>query len=538
MSDKALFHRPGVLVIKDENGEYQPIEDKIAEIDSEIEDKESETYTTSDSNLKKGLKSQIISLRDKKKELIKNAMKLIDLNHKALIFLDTPNHPLLEAIMSLLSHDNYEVEYHFVDNFNGIKTKSNVLRGFPTVIFTAASDYSKYQRWPEIQRRFIVTNPKMTSKKYKESIELMGAKNGLPDFVYDATVVSESQKNQAKEMIKEIKEKMLLISERNNIGSPNVFIPFYESIEQSLPTDKASDMTTAQRLFNYTTLLSVVNIDKRPRLVTRVEGHPTLNICPFATFDDLRESVYLMEYSNGVRPYILEWYNEVFLIEFNDKRDRNNNADNNDDETGIGITTKDLVDATFRIKARKFSTQQIYENYIVPLINGGYIDKVENKKDKRSYLFYPVLNIKQKKLFGSATSNNFSQQMTIYVIYSITFLDRNYLISKIQGVLRYSSEIHKITKLENHEGKEITVEELVDQYYKDPEKYFDLNNGKAAPPSDEIGGTATTAIAISKTSIELVKPLEIKNIKKDGVSNEYCLHAKNTSKSQQIIEQM
>jgi hypothetical protein len=103
----------------------------------------------------------------------------------------------------------------------------------------------------------------------------------------------------------------------------------------------------------------------------------------------MRESVYLMEYSNGVRPYILEWYNEVFLIEFNDKRDRNNNADNNDDETGIGITTKDLVDATFRIKARKFSTQQIYENYIVPLINGGYIDKVEDKKDKRSYLFYP-----------------------------------------------------------------------------------------------------------------------------------------------------
>lgn len=54
----------------------------------------------------------------------------------------------------------------------------------------------------------------------------MGAKNGLPDFVYDATVVSESQKNQAKVMIKELKEKILSISGRNNIGSPNVFIPF------------------------------------------------------------------------------------------------------------------------------------------------------------------------------------------------------------------------------------------------------------------------------------------------------------------------
>jgi hypothetical protein len=88
--------------------------------------------------------------------------------------------------MSLLSHDRYEVEYEFVDTFNGIKTKNNILRGFPTVIFTAAIDYSKYRRWAEIQRRFIITNPKMTPAKYKESIHLMGARSGLPSFAYDA----------------------------------------------------------------------------------------------------------------------------------------------------------------------------------------------------------------------------------------------------------------------------------------------------------------------------------------------------------------
>jgi hypothetical protein len=150
MSDKALFHRPGVLVIKNENEEYESIEDKVVEIDCEIENKQSEIGTTNDPNTKKGLKGYIKSLETKKKELTKDAMKLIDLNHKALIFLHTPNHTLLEAIMSLLSHDHHEVEYHFVDNFNGIKTKTNVLRGFPTVIFTAAIDYSKYQRWSEI----------------------------------------------------------------------------------------------------------------------------------------------------------------------------------------------------------------------------------------------------------------------------------------------------------------------------------------------------------------------------------------------------
>jgi hypothetical protein len=97
-------------------------------------------------SLKSGLKSQIEILEDKKKDLSKSAMKLIDLNHKALIFVDTPKHTLLEAIMSLLSHDHHQVEYEFVDNFNGIKTRTNILRGYPTVIFTAAKYYSRHPR--------------------------------------------------------------------------------------------------------------------------------------------------------------------------------------------------------------------------------------------------------------------------------------------------------------------------------------------------------------------------------------------------------
>lgn len=60
-------------------------------------------------------------------------------------------------------------------------------------------------------------------------------------------------------------------------------------------------------------------------LVTRSEGDPILKICPFSTFEDLQESIYLMKYSNGVIPYVLEWNNEVFLIEFNEKRNSGNN---------------------------------------------------------------------------------------------------------------------------------------------------------------------------------------------------------------------
>ena len=115
------------------------------------------------------MESYIESLEKDKKDLKNSAKKLIDLSHRILVFLDSPRPELFNALMPLLSHDRYEVEYEFVDTNNGIKTKTNILRGWPAVIFAQAIDYSHYQRYPEIQRRFIITNPKMTPGKYAGS---------------------------------------------------------------------------------------------------------------------------------------------------------------------------------------------------------------------------------------------------------------------------------------------------------------------------------------------------------------------------------
>src|SRR5437667_2509355 len=152
MSDKSLFHKNGVLVIKNDIGEYEPVDETIGKLDATIEEKQSELDTTKDINLRQALKNQIKEIEKEKKEIYRDARKLIDLSHKTLVFLDTPNQGLLSAIMSLLSHDEYEVEYDFVDTNNGIKTRTNVLRGWPVVIFAQAIDYSHYKRYPEIQR--------------------------------------------------------------------------------------------------------------------------------------------------------------------------------------------------------------------------------------------------------------------------------------------------------------------------------------------------------------------------------------------------
>jgi len=130
LSEKALYHRHGILVVKDPvTGKYESIENRLKEIDSKIEDKESEIVTASNNTIKQSLKHEIKDLQQEKKDLAKDARNLIDLSHKTLILLDTPSRGLFGALMSLLSHDHWEVEYEFADTpSTGIKTKVNVLR--------------------------------------------------------------------------------------------------------------------------------------------------------------------------------------------------------------------------------------------------------------------------------------------------------------------------------------------------------------------------------------------------------------------------
>jgi hypothetical protein len=111
MTDKALFHRAGKLVVKNEVGEYESIEEKILKMDSEIDVKEDEISTSKNPDLKQALQNQIKELQTQKKDLGKSARKLIDLSHTTIVFQDTPSLGLLSALMPLLSHDKFEVEY-------------------------------------------------------------------------------------------------------------------------------------------------------------------------------------------------------------------------------------------------------------------------------------------------------------------------------------------------------------------------------------------------------------------------------------------
>ncbi len=356
---------------------------------------------------------------------------------------------------------------------------------------------------------------KMTTEKYERAVDLISDKHGLPDLAYQAKIVSDLDKEKAREIILGIKDRMQQICDRVKPGKNNVLVPFHQTVANSLPKQNASDMTTATRLFGILNLLPIINIDKRPKITVREKGNPVIQTIPFTLFEDLREVIFLMEYATGVRPYILEWYYDVFLDAYNSKAEPDSRE--KDDkiivEKRIALTTEQLVEKTREVNNQSHTTKKLLETYIYPLINQGFIDKTESELDKRSNVYYPVVAItrttrKYIKLFENDKSNNYLQQIKVPVSDSKLFPDKRYLISKIQGVLRYYSENYDLEiKIKDHKGQTIIIEELVDQYYKNPEEYFNTKyindeKNKQAAAAKDFSSSATVANISNTSSIQ------------------------------------
>ena len=478
MSEKALFHREGQLVIKDENGNYISIEQKIEDIESQIQNYYNEIENTN-RDLKQVRKEEIKDLEKQKKELIKNSKKLIELSGKTLVFLDSPPASLLEALMPLLSHDRSEVEYEFVDTYNGIHTHGNVLRGFPAVIFTAAKDYTNNPRYPEIQRRFIITNPDMSQEKYQKAIGCITAKYSLPDFAYQHEIVSEQEKDKAKAIVINIQNIIAEICSHSRKRDHNqVFIPYSQALQACLPHSDASYMNAAKTLFIWISLLATIH--RRPYIQAMYEAIYVETI-PMATFDDLAEAMSLIEHNNGVRPYVLQWYNEVFLPAYDSKSGPDSKETRNSilTESRTAVTTRYLIEKTAEIQNKRLGNKAMLETLLNPLLNMNVISSEPSVLDGRANIYYPVkARSENKNLFDHASSNNIFQHFKIKVENLAKYPDELYLNTEIYRVLKYSSD--KRCKLKDHNGTEQSIHEIVHRYYSNFGECFSIDDKLAS----------------------------------------------------------
>lgn len=551
MSSKAIFHKNGYLGIRDEDGEYVEVDDELQQLRDTIQDKKSEL-----SRIKNGssstlhdtiarLEKEIEEDKQRIKEIERNAVKVIDLKNKILVFLDTPSSEIFEALMSLLSHDKYEVEYQFVDTSSrtGLKTRTNVLRGWPSVIFAQAIDFTHHPRYQEIQRRFIITNPRMDVEKYHGAVDLIFEKNCNPDFVYQRKIVSDAKKDNAREIILNIKDDLLSISSTIMPGKNNTLIPFARLLEKLLPTtNSAQDMTFTNRLLQHIILLANIHFRSRPymEILPAFSSGPPLRI-PMATYSDLQESISLMNNNvGGIRPYVLDWYHYVFFELYGSKSGPNSKSKNGEiiTEPRIALTTNELIEKTVEVIKKPYSTKQILTEFIYPLLNMGYIDWVKSEIDGRAHIYFPVIesranesNRKNSNLFFCDKKNNLFECDERDNGNIITSDDKTQIISKVKEVINYYSEDNNLVTLrfadsdttifESMEDMAVgkdedkNAEEIVDKYYSEfvvkHDKDYQMDVSQVVRPSkklcssEEYLRTIITNNSLQETQAENIK---------------------------------
>ncbi len=406
MSDKALYHQRGIEAVKnEETGKYEELSPLINKLESEIEkvvekteeEKNTNKQRQKDRHAIKSYRSQIKSIEEEIKDLRSKAVKIIHLEDKAFIFLDTPNEGLFNNLMSLLSQDSRDQLYIFTDKDSSgkrLQSRTVLLRGSPLIMTTQVVDDTRNYRFQEKNRRFIHVNPDTTENKIQEAMRQMTTKlSGLPDDFEGIVSAKDIQK--AKEIVNNLCIKLKVHAHKcldNNITGNGVKIPYASILSSSLPSSDSWSMTILSRLLNYIAIITKVKMDSRPKVVDIETGV----YYPISIYDDLREALEIMRTASlSVRPYQQDWYTNLFLPAFGELGPEPNCKLSEHDghviarESVVGLTTKQLADRMTKL-GENTSTVYVYENYLRPLIKQGVINSAQSVINGKEHIYYPV----------------------------------------------------------------------------------------------------------------------------------------------------
>ena len=174
-----------------------------------------------------------------------------------------PPHPEVWNIINpILSHDNWEISHPYVDT--DLKTRNVVTRGWPSCIFCSAKDESRWDIWPEIQSRFLISSPNMTPEKYSESNTLTFQKLGLPDFVQQRIIVSDFEVELARKCVLYLKQQIKSLCPIRYVCNEfkplnPVWIPYQQYLGESLPSNKGTSMRTANHVGSLLNVITLAN---------------------------------------------------------------------------------------------------------------------------------------------------------------------------------------------------------------------------------------------------------------------------------------
>jgi hypothetical protein len=298
------------------------------------------------------------------KRRLQSSRILVDLEKKILIFLDQPHYMLLEKLRALLSHDRKKLEYKITDKSEryGLRTKTVIIKGYPTVIFCAA----KFNIDEQEKTRMFLLSPETSDDKLIESLYLLAKKLGNRD------AFKEELENDCRRVW--LKRRVMLIK---NEGIRNVVIENPDALCKRFIETHNHLIPRYQRDF--------------PKLIALIKAHALLNCfhreqlpnnCIKANDEDIEAGFKLYDSiatpnELGISPRIWEIYEQVMKPFFKAKNPE-------------GLDKKEILQA-YRAKFHRALSRVILEKEIICTLEGaGLIYQEPDPNDKRRLLIYPT----------------------------------------------------------------------------------------------------------------------------------------------------
>lgn len=374
MTPKTLVRERGFLVDKitgeSLEGEKQDI---IAALNSLGTNKE-------DQEKRKKIKAELSDLYDR-------GINVVDLQGKIIIFLESPGTQTFKTLRPILSRDDWEIEYKFVDRpyTNGpLVTMETRLRGWPVIIY-ATADEPKGDLWKQIRSRFIIVSPTMTPSKYRSANELRARKEAtihIPGLTDNGNKLMDQCQSYVKMVKNELYSHFHEVSKREGYDPENVKLtlnPLSEKLVATFPADEGQNMRDFNDFMALMQASCYLNLFNRPCF--NIDNWPLWLVSGW----DLKNILEIFD-----KYHILIRGSEVPIRFYDEILSQIDDIEKVDSVEGDpGFTLKTIKDAMAK-EDIKYSDKYIRNHFLEPLEDLGLLNVSKSKADKRAYIYSPI----------------------------------------------------------------------------------------------------------------------------------------------------
>ena len=313
--------------------------------------------------------------------------KIVSLERKILIFLEQPDPKLQERLRSVLSHDNWSVNYRITnkDKRGANRAELIIIEGFPSTVFCSASLKLDEQE----TTRAILLSPEVTKEKILASVKL-SAFASADSNLYALNVESNIERNELKDRIIAIKRELV---DEIRIENPTKIIDRFNLLTNNRPLSGHSRYI--KHLTYLIKAIALLNLWHRKDNLGNI----------IASQKDIDQAFVLWEkFTEGqnlnISPAVHTFYKQYIIPAFNEKAKDLDNAVMMKDGK-VGISRQEVLSYYAKTEGTIFNSDYFTKQILPQLENSGLIAQHNpTEGDKRSKHIFPLLKVEEQNNIG------------------------------------------------------------------------------------------------------------------------------------------